>query len=90
MNEKDFNFLFIQQIKVTKDLTKKMIRYLLKCKYVTNQFMIPTALILVICVVGGVVAVIVIEAVVTITRSLIKRWHKPKPPLSASETTEGL
>jgi hypothetical protein len=52
--------------------------------------MIPTALILVICVVGIVVAGILIEAVVSITRSLIKRWYKPKPPLSAGETTEGL
>jgi len=52
--------------------------------------MIPTALILVICVVGGVVAGIVIEFIVTITRSLIKKWYKPKSALSASETTEGL
>lgn len=67
-----------------------MIIYLLKCKYVTNQSMIPTALILVICVVGIVVAAIVIESVVTITRNLIKRWYKPKPPLSACEPNGGL
>jgi uncharacterized protein YneF (UPF0154 family) len=52
--------------------------------------MIPTPLIIVICVVSVFVAVILIEFVVTITRSLIKKWYKPKPPLSASETTEGL
>jgi hypothetical protein len=67
-----------------------MIKYLRKCKYVTNQIMIPTALILVTCAVGIVVAAIVIESVVTITRNLIKRWYKPKPPLSTRETTDGL
>ena len=52
--------------------------------------MLPTALILVICAVGIVVAAIVVESVVTITRNLIKKWHNPKPPLSKCETTGGL
>ena len=52
--------------------------------------MIPTALILVICVVGIVVAAIVIESVITITRNVLKKWYKPKPPLSTCEKTVDL
>ena len=54
----------------------------MKCKE-----MIPLALMIVICVVGIVVAGIVIEAAVGVVRSIVRQRAKPTVPLSACEMT---
>jgi hypothetical protein len=49
--------------------------------------MLPLALLIVICVVGIVTAVIVIDAVVGVVRSITRKRAKPTHPLSACEMT---
>lgn len=47
--------------------------------------MLPIPLLIVICIIGGVTAVIFCESALTITCNLIKRHSKTTPPLSTRE-----
>jgi hypothetical protein len=49
--------------------------------------MIPLPLLIVICIIGIVVAAIVIDAGASVVRSIIRHGAKPTTPLSACEMT---